>query len=231
MTDKPAQIDDSKSASNLAAKVLDKADPQESGCILYRGKMPILEAQGAVYLAVGRHVPAGMYATSKCGSARCVNPEHMKLALSTGALSSVEVPHTPAPVAPPIPIRRRRMKSDIEIRNQVIMIIRAQAQNPVAMVHLLTGYVRELQDLMKRDREDELSEKVCEHRHPGRLSQGLYCRLCHDAEMAGKFGSLPTAPHPSGDLLFEGDAENQASAEAGASNVDLMLGDIKIKTE
>ncbi len=129
-----------------------------------------------------------------------------------------------------VSLRRKRMKSDVEVRNHVIMILRSHAQNPVALIHLLVGYIDELQGLMKRDREDEFADQVCEHRHPGKLAQGLYCRMCHDAEMAGKFGSLPTSPHPSGDLMFPGDAENQRAAEAGpASLEDSLLGDIKIK--
>lgn len=121
------------------------------------------------------------------------------------------------------------MKSDVEIRNHIIQLIMQHAQNPSALVHLLVGYVTQLQDLMKRDREDELADKVCEHRHPGRIPQGLYCRLCHDAEMAGKFGSLPGQPRPSGDLVYPGEGDDAAG---GPDGVDLaLLSGVKIKTE
>jgi hypothetical protein len=209
--------------TRLATKVLNRSEAQESGCIVYRGNVPILEAQGAVYLAIGRLVPGGMYVRPKCGTERCVNPDHMALKLVAPE------PVLPAPprIVPVIaPTRRRRMKSDIEIRSHIVSLIRTHAQNPGALVHLLAGYVTQLQDLMKRDREDEFAEKVCEHRHPGHLAQGLYCRLCHDAEMAGKFGSLPGTPHPSGDLLFTGDEEG-----ASVPDVDSLLDGIKIKTE
>lgn len=88
------------------------------------------------------------------------------------------------------------MKSDQEVKNGVTGIVRMYYQQPKAMVHAIAGYVRDLQELMKRDREDEFAEKACQGKHPGRLAQGTYCKLCHDAEMANKFGSLPPEAIP-----------------------------------
>lgn len=122
------------------------------------------------------------------------------------------------------------MKSDTEIRNHIANLMRMQGQNPLALLHLLTGYVTQLQDLMKRDRMDELAEAVCEHRHPGKLAASIYCKLCHDVEMAGKFGSIPGQ---GGNQLIYKSGDDQLGAEAvpegGISDEEILLGGVNIK--
>lgn len=88
------------------------------------------------------------------------------------------------------------MKDDKEIRSHIIGVLRQYGAQPAAVLHVLTGYVAQLQELMKRDQEDAFVDRVCLRLHPGQLAQGVYCKLCHDVEMAGKFGSLPPEAQP-----------------------------------
>jgi hypothetical protein len=88
------------------------------------------------------------------------------------------------------PVRRRRVKSDAQIRSHIINAMRAQGANPPALLHLLTGFIVQLQEEMKRETEDTFAERACEGMHPGKFAAGVFCRLCHDAQMAGRFGSI-----------------------------------------
>jgi hypothetical protein len=106
------------------------------------------------------------------------------------------------------------MRSDVEIRHFIIGAMRQYGGSPPALLNVLTGYVAQLQELMKRDTEDQFVEKACQGLHPGRMAQGLYCKLCHDIEMAGTYGGLPPEAQPK---------EGKSSPEE-----DLELMDVKI---
>lgn len=86
--------------------------------------------------------------------------------------------------------RRRFMKSDKEIRSFIINAMQQQGQNPQGLLNVLCGYVNRLQDDMKRDSEADMADRVCEHAHPGVMPAGVFCRTCHDAQMANKFGAI-----------------------------------------
>lgn len=135
------------------------------------------------------------------------------------------------------PGRRKRMKSDKEIKAYIANTMMTHGQNPVAFLNVMVGYVAQLQELMKRDREDTFAERACEHRHPGQLAQGVYCKLCHDAEMSSRFGSLPPefakagpTGHEGGEFIMPGDDKSDhTSGEGGGEDDDasLFLGGIK----
>lgn len=224
--------------SKIADKVLDQSDPQESGCLIYKGKVPILEAMGSVYVAVGRHVAEGLYVVSKCGSARCVNPDHMGLKISA-RVGPPSLPSSgPAPLASPVVVspdpptakvpRRIYLKSDQQIKSYIAGAMRQYSTQPVALLHILSGYVAQLQEEMKRESEDTFADRVCEMRHPGKPATGVYCRLCHSAEMAGKFGSLPGG-HPAGDLVFPGDSSLKVPVEGVPTDEEMLLEGVVIK--
>jgi hypothetical protein len=99
--------------------------------------------------------------------------------------------------------RRKHVKSDEQIRAYIINAMRTHGGQPKALLHILTGYIAQLQGEMKRESEESFASMVCEGRHPGKPPAGVYCRLCHDSEMAGRFGSIPTKQGPtSEDLVF-----------------------------
>lgn len=93
--------------------------------------------------------------------------------------------------APALPRRVPRVKSDQEIRSHIATAMRTYGGNGKALLHVLTGYVTQLQEHMKRDLEDQFAERACEGLHPGKLATGVYCKLCHDHTMAATHGSLP----------------------------------------
>lgn len=136
-----------------------------------------------------------------------------------GATVTVEasefVPVTrPASLAAPVkvatvPPRRKRVKSDKEIRSQIIMYMQQFGNKPQAFLNVVCGYVTQMQDLMKLDHEDIIADRVCEKRHPGSAATGLYCRACHEREMAGQFGALPP----------------EAGGGGHDANLDLLFGD------
>lgn len=121
--------------------------------------------------------------------------------------------------AAPPPVRTKRMKSDEEIKSFIINAMMQYGQNPKALLHVVTGYVTQLQELMKRDHEDIMAERACMHRHPGKVATGVYCKLCHDAEMAGKFGSIPG--QGGRELVFPGETSGPA-AVPGTTEDDLL---------
>ena len=113
------------------------------------------------------------------------------------------------------------MKTDQQIRSYIAGAMMQHSQHPPALLHLLVSYIGQLQEEMKRETEDTFAERVCEEHHPGRAATGLYCRLCHDAEMAGRFGSLPGSPHSAGELTYPG--------EDKVSDEELLLNNLTLK--
>lgn len=125
------------------------------------------------------------------------------------------------------------MKSDKEIEAHIANAMRSYGHSPRALLNVLKGFITQLQDDMKREREEALADRACEQRHPGKLPSGIYCKSCHEVEMAGRFGSLPpefakvgaTAVR-SGELTFP----NEERGAPGDSLSDDPLEDIKIRS-
>ncbi len=136
--------------------------------------------------------------------------------------------------------RRKHMKSGKEIKAHIVGCMRMYGHQPSALLHVLAGYVEQLQEDLKHDRENTFAERVCEKRHPRSPADGVYCRACHDVEMAGKFGSLPPefakagpTGHPGGeDLVFPGEGPGGVQSDAELSDeeaIELDLANVTIK--
>ena len=191
-----------------------------------------------MYKAAIGPVPSGFAVSETCSTPHCVNPDHLAVhpikrpepepivlpaefvSLIPGKPKSL----TPSSTVSIVRVRQKRMRSNIEIRNYIAGAMRQYSQSPVAMLNILTGYITQLQDLMKRDHEDVMAEGACAGHHPGRFPQGVYCKLCHDAEMAGKFGTIPGQPKGGPDFVVGGEKGEVDSAE-------LLLQDLNIKSE
>jgi hypothetical protein len=114
--------------------------------------------------------------------------------------------------------RRRRVKSDQQIRSYIVNAMRMYGAQPPAFLNVMTGFVAQLQEEMKRETEDSLAERACQGRHPGRAPAGVYCKLCHSSEMTGHFAGLPPEFEQRGggkgrDLVLPGDDPNAAPAD------------------
>lgn len=88
------------------------------------------------------------------------------------------------------------MKSEEQIKSYIVQAMQQHGQQPRALLHILTGYVAQLQEEMLRETVDTLADRVCAQLHPGKAATGVYCRLCHDHEMAGRYGSIPGQAGP-----------------------------------
>lgn len=94
----------------------------------------------------------------------------------------------------------------------------------MALLNVLTGYIAQLQEEMKRETEDTFAERACSGRHPGKAATGLYCKMCHDSEMGGKFGSIPGG----GTSLVFPDEEQAVNAGLGGDDLsDVSIALIK----
>ena len=143
-----------------------------------------------------------------------------------GDLVSIGGQPTGAQVALP---RRKHMKSGKAIKSHIASCMRMYGQQPSALLHVLAGYVEQLQEDLKHDAENVFADRVCEKRHPKSPAEGVYCRACHDAEMAGRFGTLPpefAAAGPTGhsgeELVFPGEEPDEAPG-GGGSDEDIAL--------
>ncbi len=137
--------------------------------------------------------------------------------------------------------RRKHMKSGKEIKSHIASSMRMYGHQPSALLHVLAGYIEQLQEDLKHDAENDFADRVCEKRHPESPAEGVYCRKCHDIEMAGRFGSLPPefakagpTGHPGEELVFssdKGSGSSQVGEEPSAEDIELDLAGIVIKKE
>jgi hypothetical protein len=199
-----------------ADKILEGSEGVESGCILFgHGAVTVggrtEPARKVIYKALVGEIPTGFDVGHTCGVDACVAPDHLRILPAASPIADVVV------LPQQLPTRRKRVKTDQQIRSYIINYMRQYGHSPKGLLTVLTGFITSIQDDVKRDREDEFVERACAGHHPGRLPKGIYCKLCHDAEMAGKFGQLPPEitsqmkgdvpgnPHGDVDLEFEGD--------------------------
>ena len=229
-----------KKGSSRSPGIVDKllrGSTVKGDCIV-AGPKDRKDAGLVMYKAAVGPVPSGFLVAETCGTPHCINPDHLEVeSYQEARPEPVVLPAefvslipdkpkslTPSSTVAVVRVRQKRMRSNIEIRNYIAGAMRQYSQSPVAMLNILTGYIAQLQDLMKRDHEDVMAETACAGHHPGRFPQGVYCKLCHDAEMAGKFGTIPGQPTKGGPDFMIG-------KEGEIDDAELLLQDLNIKPE